>query len=97
MTGLCVLDVGTYDGYFAFECERRGANVVAIDIHPEDCRCFALAKRLLGSRVQYHQMSVYDLREEALGGPFDLVLFLGVYYHLPSLHSAGRLVEDHPR
>jgi len=39
MTGLRVLDVGTYDGFFAFECERRGADVVAIDIHPEDCRC----------------------------------------------------------
>jgi tRNA (mo5U34)-methyltransferase len=88
MTGLRVLDVGTYDGYFAFECERRGAEVIAIDIHPEDCRCFALAKRLLGSRVPYHQMSVYDLREDVLGGPFDLVLFLGVYYHLRHLFVA---------
>jgi tRNA (mo5U34)-methyltransferase len=85
MTGLRVLDIGTYDGYFAFECERRGAEVVAVDIHPEDCRCFALAKRLLGSRVTYHQMSVYELREETLGGSFDLVLFLGVYYHLRHL------------
>jgi tRNA (mo5U34)-methyltransferase len=88
MTGLRVLDVGTYDGYFAFECERRGAEVVAIDIHPEDCRCFALARRLLGSRVPYHQMSVYDLHEETLGGPFDLVLCLGVYYHLRHLFIA---------
>ena len=88
MTGLRVLDVGTYDGYFAFECERRGAEVVAIDTLPEDCRCFALAKRLLGSGVQYHQMSVYDLDEETLGGQFDLVLFLGVYYHLRHLFIA---------
>ena len=80
--------LGTFDGFFAFECERRGADVVAIDIHPEDCRCFAAAKRLLGSRVPYYQMSVYDLREEVLGGTFDLVLVLGVYYHLRHLFVA---------
>jgi tRNA (mo5U34)-methyltransferase len=77
MAGLRVLDIGTYDGFFAFECEKRGAEVVAIDIYPADCRCFALAKRLRGSRITYHQMSVYDLREETLGGTFDLVLCLG--------------------
>jgi tRNA (mo5U34)-methyltransferase len=82
MTGLRVLDVGTMDGYFAFECERRGAEVVAIDVCPEDARCFALAKKLLVSDVRYHQMSVYDLHDGTLGGPFDIVLFLGVFYHL---------------
>jgi len=88
MRGLRVLDVGTYDGYFAFECERRGAEVVAIDVNPADCRCFAVARQLLDSRVTFHQMSVYDLREETLGGTFDLVLCLGVYYHLRHLFVA---------
>ena len=88
MSGLRVLDIGTYDGFFAFECEKRGAEVVAIDVVPEDCRCFALAKRLRGSRITYHQMSVYDLREDTLGGTFDLVLCLGVYYHLRHLFLA---------
>jgi tRNA (mo5U34)-methyltransferase len=88
MDGMRVLDVGTYDGFFAFECERRGADVVAIDVHPEDARCFALAKRLLNSKIPYHQMSVYDLQEDVLGGPFDLVLCLGVYYHLRHLFLA---------
>jgi 2-polyprenyl-3-methyl-5-hydroxy-6-metoxy-1,4-benzoquinol methylase len=55
---------------------------------PEDCRCFALAKRLLGSQVRYVQMSVYELDENRLGGQFDLVLCLGVYYHLRHLFSA---------
>jgi tRNA (mo5U34)-methyltransferase len=88
MDGLRVLDIGTYDGFFAFESERRGAEVVAIDVNPEDFFCFGLAKRLLGSRVPFHQMSVYDLDEEKLGGPFDLVLCLGVYYHLRHLFIA---------
>ena len=88
LRGRRVLDVGTYDGYFAFEAERRGAEVVAIDVNPEDCRCFALARRLLGSRVAYHQMSVYELDATKLGGIFDFVLFLGVYYHLRHLFLA---------
>jgi tRNA (mo5U34)-methyltransferase len=88
MRGCRVLDVGAYDGFFAFECERRGADVVAVDMHPEDFRCFAMAKRLRGSRVQYRQMSVYDLQADVLGGPFDLVLCLGVYYHLRHLFVA---------
>src|SRR5262249_37330647 len=88
MTGLRVLDVGTYDGFFAFECERRGADVVAIDVVPEDLHCFALAKRLLGSRVRYLHMSVYELDISQLGGEFDFVLLFGVFYHLRHLFIA---------
>jgi tRNA (mo5U34)-methyltransferase len=32
MDGLRALDVGTFDGFWAFEMERRGAQVVAIDL-----------------------------------------------------------------
>ena len=32
MSGLRALDVGTFDGFWAFEMERRGADVVAIDV-----------------------------------------------------------------
>jgi tRNA (mo5U34)-methyltransferase len=81
--GLRVLDIGTYDGFFAFEAERRGAReVVAIDVNPIDYYCFGLAHRILRSKVRYHHMSVYQLDPERLGGPFDLVLFPGVFYHL---------------
>jgi tRNA (mo5U34)-methyltransferase len=83
LDGLRVLDIGTYDGFFAFECERRGAaEVVAIDVHPIDLHCFKAARDLLGSNVAYHYMSVYEMDEEILGGKFDLVLFPGVFYHL---------------
>jgi tRNA (mo5U34)-methyltransferase len=83
LDGLRVLDIGTYDGFYAFECERRGAaEVVAIDVNPIDCRCFKVARDLLGSNVTYHHMSVYEMDEEVLGGKFDLVLFPGVFYHL---------------
>jgi tRNA (mo5U34)-methyltransferase len=88
MRGLRVLDVGAYDGFFAFECERRGADVVAIDLYPEGIRCLELAKRLRGSAVKYRQTSIYNLQVEDLGGQFDLVLCLGVFYHLRHLFVA---------
>ena len=80
-TGLRVLDVGTADGFFAFEAERRGADVTALDIRPPDQNGFAIAARALGSRVVYQQRCVYDVRPER-DGRFDVVLFLGVLYHL---------------
>ena len=82
LDGLRVLDIGTYDGLFAFECERRGAaEVVAVDVNPIDCRGFQLAHRMLDSKVEYRHLGVYELDEKTLG-QFDLVLFPGVFYHL---------------
>ncbi len=80
LTGKRVLDIGTNDGFFSFECERRGAaEVVAIEEAPTPG--FSVAHELLGSRVIFHAMSLYDLDPEQMG-QFDLVLFLGVLYHL---------------
>ena len=82
LDGLSVLDVGAYDGFFSFEAERRGAKrVVAYDLIPEDYFGFATARELKGSSVEWVQGSVYDLRPETVG-TFDVVLFIGVLYHL---------------
>jgi tRNA (mo5U34)-methyltransferase len=81
LAGKRVLDVGARDGFFSFECEERGAEVLALD-HADPRRTgFDVAKRILGSRVEYVRANVYDLRPEELGH-FDVVLFLGVLYHL---------------
>lgn len=88
LSGKTVLDVGAWDGFFAFECERRGAaRVVACDeiwnFHDgaERRRGFDLARRALGSRVQDVPFDACTL-DPAQIGTFDLVLFLGVLYHL---------------
>ncbi len=80
--GLRVLDLGTRDGYFAFEFERRGAEVVAIDYFPAKETGFAVAAEILGSKIKHRQANIYDLSAEKLGR-FDLVLMLGLIYHLP--------------
>jgi tRNA (mo5U34)-methyltransferase len=81
LRGKRVLDVGTRDGFFAFECERRGAEVVALDHSDLELTGFGAARRIYESRVEYVQANVYDLTADRLG-TFDVVLFLGVLYHL---------------
>src|SRR5579859_2699392 len=44
-----VLDVGARDGFFAFELERRGAAVVAVDPQDPTESGFAVAAKWLGS------------------------------------------------
>jgi tRNA (mo5U34)-methyltransferase len=79
--GLRALDIGVRDGYFSFELERRGAEVVAIDYMDPGDTGFPVARELLGSSVDYVIDNVYNLSPERYG-TFDLVLFLGVMYHL---------------
>jgi tRNA (mo5U34)-methyltransferase len=79
LTGKRVLDIGAWDGWFSFEMERRGAQVVAVDRTAQTR--FLEAKRLLGSQVEYHIADVLSLTPAAIG-TFDIVLFLGVLYHV---------------
>ncbi len=81
LSGKRVLDIGCADGFFSFLAESRGAEVVAIDSWPR--QGFFLAHELLGSEVEFHQASIYDLRPDDFG-LFDIVFFFGVYYHLKS-------------
>lgn len=88
LKGLTVLDVGAWDGFFSFECERRGAaRVVATDYYSWHGlgwgakAGFELAREALGSHVEDVDVDVMDIAPGRLG-TFDLVLFLGVLYHL---------------
>ena len=88
LCGLTVLDIGAWDGAFSFEAERRGASrVVAVDSFcwsgtgwgTKDG--FDCARRLLGSKVKDYELEVLELSPNNVGR-FDLVLFLGVLYHI---------------
>lgn len=88
LTGSTVLDIGASDGYFSFEAERRGASrVLAVDVwsgHTWGMQAktgFDIAREALGSKVESRQMTVLEVSPETVGA-FDLVLFLGVLYHM---------------
>lgn len=83
LSGKSVLDIGSWDGYFAFECERRGARrVLAIDTWDgaPEFEAFLLARESLRSRVEYMRLDAHDLGPDKTG-TFDLVLCAGVFYH----------------
>lgn len=75
-----VLDVGTRDGFYAFTCERRGAEVTAIDIQPPRKVGFNTIKELWRCKTEYRELSVYDIQYANI--EFDVILFLGTIYHL---------------
>jgi tRNA (mo5U34)-methyltransferase len=82
LTGQRVLDLGARDGFFSFECEKRGAaEVIAVDYAPVELTGFGVASKILNSKVKWHTANVYRINELNLG-KFDLILFLGVIYHL---------------
>ena len=96
LTGMRVLDVGAWDGYWTFECLKRGAKyVLAIDDFSDKLGLlegrsgweqFDLCCQSLGFGAEGHgpcerrEMSLYDVTE-ANCGRFDLILFLGTIYH----------------
>ena len=90
LRGKKVLDIGCWDGLWSFEAERRGAReVYATDLisqrsfaNPPTSKTFLLGRQILGSRVQYDpDLSVYEVGRLGVSD-FDIVLFLGVHYHL---------------
>ncbi len=91
LRGKTVLDIGAWDGFYSFEAERRGAKrVLATDLPcwNEENRegwgtkaGFELARKTLNSKVEDMEMDVYDISPDKVG-VFDLVLLLGVLYHL---------------
>jgi tRNA (mo5U34)-methyltransferase len=89
LAGKSVLDIGAWDGFFSFECERRGASrVLATDFYSwhgsgwGTKAGFTLAREARSSKVEDLDIDVMDLSPERVG-MFDVVLFLGVLYHLP--------------
>jgi tRNA (mo5U34)-methyltransferase len=86
--GKTVLDIGAWDGAFSFESERRGAaRVLATDhfswVGPGwgKKESFDFARKAIGSRVETKLIDVPDISSDTVGR-FDVVLFLGVLYHL---------------
>jgi tRNA (mo5U34)-methyltransferase len=88
LADMTVLDIGASDGFFSFEAERRGARrVLATDIWSGEVwgmqpkTGFQIARKALNSKVESMEIDVLDLTPEKVG-VFDLVLFLGVLYHM---------------
>jgi tRNA (mo5U34)-methyltransferase len=82
LRGWTALDIGCNAGYYCFELAQRGAQVTGIDVDPHYLRQarWAAKELKLEEVVEFREMQVYDLAGEQ--ETFDLVLFMGVFYHL---------------
>lgn len=83
LSGLRILDIGPWNGFFGFECLRRGAAEL-VSLGPDDPQVTGYNKTrdlLEVGNCQYIRSSVYDLSPD-IHGTFDIVLFFGVLYHL---------------
>jgi tRNA (mo5U34)-methyltransferase len=94
LTGKTVLDIGCNAGFYAFEMKRRGAaRVVGIDSDPRYLAQARLAADVLGLEIELRELDVYRVAE--LEARFDLVIFMGVLYHLRHPLLALDLLFDH--
>jgi tRNA (mo5U34)-methyltransferase len=82
LAGWTALDVGCNAGFYSFELARRGAQVVGIDADEHYLAQARWARALfeLDDRVDLRRQTVYDLARS--DETFDLILFMGVLYHL---------------
>jgi tRNA (mo5U34)-methyltransferase len=79
--GRTVLDIGCNGGFYSIEMKRRGAErVLGIDHDEQYLAQARFAAQVLDLDIEFERTSVYEL--PLRGERFDLVLFMGVFYHL---------------
>jgi tRNA (mo5U34)-methyltransferase len=81
LQGKTVLDIGCNAGFYSQEMKRRGAErVLGIDDNERYLKQARFAAEVNELDIEFRLMSVYELAK--LGESFDVVLYMGVLYHL---------------
>jgi tRNA (mo5U34)-methyltransferase len=94
LRGKKVLDIGCNGGFYSIEMKRRGADrVLGIDFDDRYLAQAHFAADALGLDIEFRKLSVYDVHQ--LREQFDVVLFLGVFYHLRHPLLALDLIHEH--
>jgi tRNA (mo5U34)-methyltransferase len=94
LTGKSVLDIGCNGGFYSIEMKKRGADrVLGVDSDHDYLAQARFAAEVTGLDIEFRNLSVYDVG--ALGERFDLVLFMGVLYHLRHPLLALDLIHAH--
>jgi SAM-dependent methyltransferase len=93
LKGKKVLDIGCRDGIYSFEAEKMGASeVIAIDNDISKPAVEFLIP-FLNSKVQMHEMNLFDLNEKSFG-KFDVIIFPGTLYHLRYPFQALKIITN---
>jgi tRNA (mo5U34)-methyltransferase len=94
LTGKSVLDIGCNGGFYSIEMKKRGAaRVLGVDFDEDYLAQARFAAQVTGFDIEFRKLSVYDVG--TLGERFDVVLFMGVLYHLRHPLLALDLLYEH--
>jgi len=94
LRGRTVLDIGCNGGFYSIEMKRRGADrVLGVDWDERYLSQARFAAEISGVDVEFRRLSVYDVA--TLRERFDVVLFMGVLYHLRHPLLALDLLHEH--
>jgi tRNA (mo5U34)-methyltransferase len=94
LTGKTVLDIGCNGGFYSIEMKKRGASrVLGMDFDDAYLEQARFAAQVTGYDIEFRKLSVYDVG--SLGERFDVVLFMGVLYHLRHPLLALDLIHEH--
>jgi len=94
LSGKTVLDIGCNAGFYSLEMKRRGAaRVLGIDTDEHYLRQARFAAQIEGAEIEFRRLPVWDVA--AIAEKFDLVIFMGVLYHLRHPLLALDLIHEH--
>jgi tRNA (mo5U34)-methyltransferase len=94
LSGKSVLDIGCNGGFYSLEMKKRGADrVLGIDYDADYLAQARFAAEVSGLDIEFRELSVYDIA--TLNERFDLVIFMGVLYHLRYPLLALDLIRQH--
>lgn len=83
LAGKRILDIACNSGFWSIQCALMGAEVVGFDARPELIAQANLLKRATGATTaEFRVLDFWNMSPDALGGTFDIVLNLGILYHL---------------
>jgi len=94
LSGRTVLDIGCNGGFYSIEMKKRGAErVLGIDFDEDYLAQARFAAEVMGLDIEFRKLSVYDVG--SLQERFDVVIFMGVLYHLRHPLLALDLIHEH--
>ena len=96
LKGKRVLDIACNSGFWSIQCALLGAaQVIGFDARDELIEQADLVKSVVGlDNVEYRVLDFWDMNNKTLNGPFDVVLNLGILYHLPKPLEALELTKS---
>ena len=98
LRGKRILDIACNSGFWSIQCALLGAEVVGFDARVELIEQANLIKSIVGvNNIEFRVLDFWDLSPQFLGGTFDIVLNLGILYHLPKPPEALQLTKSMAR